>query len=59
MIVPLGAALTATLPPSGRTEPGYQPFANNLPTINSFRDSFDILGSVQQPKKVTIIDSSV
>eukprot|EP00026_Physarum_polycephalum_P005034 Phypoly_transcript_05060.p1 GENE.Phypoly_transcript_05060~~Phypoly_transcript_05060.p1 ORF type:complete len:665 (+),score=115.45 Phypoly_transcript_05060:90-1997(+) len=58
IIVPLKIALTATLPPSGRTEHGYQPFGNNLPTINSFRDNFDVLSSVQQPKKVAIVDSA-
>ena len=57
--MPIQSSLTTTLPASGRTEENYQPFAYDLPTIEGVKNEIEVLGSLQRPKKVTLLDNKV
>ena len=54
VVVPLHSSLTVSEPDTGVSVANHEPFAATAPTIESWADEVDVMGSLQRPKKVTI-----
>jgi len=58
LMVPIQAALSATLPPSGRTDAAHQPFGPQAQvTICGLEDEVEVMASLQRPKKLSFLGS--
>ncbi|XP_064394848.1 serine/threonine-protein kinase ATR-like [Halichondria panicea] len=55
IMVPLQSSLTVTLPGSYCESYEHDPFPGDQPTIVQFEDQFEVLASLQRPKKITVI----
>ena len=54
VVVPLHSSLTVSEPVPGVSVANHEPFSATAPTIESWADEVDVMGSLQRPKKVTI-----
>ncbi|KAI8805845.1 ataxia telangiectasia and Rad3 related, isoform CRA_a [Cladochytrium replicatum] len=59
MIIPLQSNMTVTLPLSSLSHSfeSHNPFPNNMPRIEGFRDEIEVMQSLQKPRKITVIGS--
>jgi len=54
LILPLQSSMTVLLPPNGQVSQTHRPFLPNLPTIQGFDDTIDIMHSLQKPRKIVV-----
>lgn len=54
LILPLQSSVNVNLPPDNHVHTDHRPFPRNLPTIQGFDDTIEIMHSLQKPRKVVI-----
>lgn len=54
LILPLQSSMTVLLPPNGQAQQTHRPFLPNLPTIQGFDDTIEIMHSLQKPRKIVV-----
>lgn len=54
LVLPLQSSMTVLLPPNGQASQTHRPFPPNLPMIQGFDDTIDIMHSLQKPRKIVV-----
>jgi serine/threonine-protein kinase ATR len=57
MILPLQSSLTIALPTGKSSESNHKAFPDILPVITGFKDTIDVMHSLQRPRRITISGS--
>lgn len=57
LILPLQSSVTVNLPPSYQPKADHRPFPLDLPLIQGFESTIEIMQSLQKPRKLSIIGS--
>ncbi|SPO22580.1 related to serine-protein kinase atr [Ustilago trichophora] len=57
LLLPLQSSMTVLLPSNHLISEVHRPFPSNLPTIQNFEDTIEVMNSLQKPRKVIIVGS--
>ncbi|SPO21770.1 related to serine-protein kinase atr [Ustilago trichophora] len=57
LLLPLQSSMTVLLPSNHLISEVHRPFPSNLPTIQNFEDTIEVMNSLQKPRKVMIVGS--
>ncbi|PWN18138.1 hypothetical protein BCV69DRAFT_274423 [Microstroma glucosiphilum] len=57
LILPLQSSVTVSLPANNEVKADHYPFPPNLPLIQGFESTIEIMNSLQKPRKIVIIGS--
>ena len=55
LLLPLQSSMTVLLPSNHLISDVHRPFPSNLPTIQTFEDTIEVMNSLQKPRKVMIV----